>query len=201
MGTALTAATGLGFWASKAFYEVKEVIDGDTFITADQRYVRLDQNVDAPEIGSCLGKEAKEELKKLVLNKKVFVKAVYVDDHKRLIGPVYTINGNVGAAMLKKGLAVYDNKGGSDKVLLEASRMAREAKTGVYSSTCTQSVNPKNSKCNIKGNVSDAGKHYSFPGCASYGQNLVQLHMDDRWFCTEKEAKSEGFIKSGDCPK
>ncbi|KKU09692.1 MAG: Succinoglycan biosynthesis protein ExoI [Candidatus Woesebacteria bacterium GW2011_GWB1_45_5] len=197
---ALTATLGLGFWASKAFYEVKEVIDGDTFITKEDRYVRLDRSVDAPEIDSCLGKEAKEELEKLVLNKKVFIKTSYVDDHRRMISSVYTINGNVGAAMLEKGLAVYVPKGEENKrILLEASRKAREVKIGVYSSVCTQSVNPKNSKCNIKGNVRQYGNHYSHPGCSSYGETLVQLHLGDKWFCTEREAKMAGFIKGGDC--
>ncbi len=201
VGATVATTLGLGFWASKAFYTVASVIDGDTFITSENRYVRLDRGIDAPEIDRCLGKESKVELSKLVLGEKVFVKANYVDDRKRLIGSVYTINGDVGVAMLTAGLASYDNVGSSDKNndYLEASRLARQKRVGIYSSHCTQTQNPENSKCNIKGNVNDNGKHYSLPECPSYGQSVVQLHFGDQWFCTEAEAKKAGFAKGGDC--
>lgn len=32
----VTASLGLGFWASKAFYTVTSVIDGDTFVTSEK---------------------------------------------------------------------------------------------------------------------------------------------------------------------
>lgn len=199
---ATTGATiiGLGFWSSKAFYTVAKVIDGDTFVTAEDRYIRLDRSIDAPEIDSCLGLESKEELSKLIVGKKIFVKADYVDDRKRLIGSVYTLEGDVGVAMLKKGMAEYDNQGASqkNKDYLEASRFARENNLGIYSK-CTQSQNPQNPKCNIKGNVRDGNKTYLTPTCSSYGQTLVQLFDGDKWFCTESEAKKEGFVKGGDC--
>jgi hypothetical protein len=102
----ITASLGLGFWASKAFYTVTSVIDGDTFITSEKQHIRLD-SVNAPELGSCLGTEAKTELSKLVLNKKVYLKVTYIDG-LRLIASVYTTRGNVGELMLKSGLATFD---------------------------------------------------------------------------------------------
>jgi len=200
IGGVVGASLGLGFWASKAFYIVAKVIDGDTFVTKEDRYIRLDRSIDAPEIDSCLGVEAKEELSDLIVGKKVFVKADYVDDKKRLIGSVYTINGDVGVAILKKGLAEYDNSGASpkNKDYLEAASFARENNLGIYSK-CTETQNPKNPKCNIKGNVRDGNKTYSTPNCSSYGQTIVQLYDGDKWFCTESEAKKVGFTKGGDC--
>ena len=191
---------GLGFWSSKAFYTVAKVIDGDTFVTTEERYIRLDRSIDAPEIDSCLGMEAKEELSKLVVGKKIFVKADYVDDRKRLIGSVYTVNGDVGVAMLKKGLAAYDNKGASEKnkYYLEAARLAKDNNLGIYSK-CTQTENLDNPKCNIKGNAINGKKTYLTPNCSSYGQTLIQLYNGDKWFCTQAEAVKEGFTKSGDC--
>ena len=53
------AALGLGFWASKAVYTVKKVINGDTFITTEKQHVRIN-NINAPELAYCDGKEAKK---------------------------------------------------------------------------------------------------------------------------------------------
>lgn len=197
----LTASLGLGFWASKAFYTVTSVFDGDTFATSEKQYIRLD-SVNAPEPDSCLGKEAKAELAKLVLNKKVFIKVTYIDG-MRLIASVYTLQGNVGEIMLSKGLATFEDKGTQKgNGLLETSNIARDAKIGVYSPICTQTENPLNPKCNIKGNIntSNSKKYYRYTGCKYYPITLIQLHLGDKWFCTEAEAKNAGFTKGGDCP-
>lgn len=197
---ALTASLGIGFWASKAFYEVTSVTDGDTFVTKEKQYIRLD-SVNAPEIDSCLGKEARAELEKLVLNKKVFLKVTYTNG-SRLIASAYTISGNVGELMLKKGMATFTDKGtqkGSG--LLETANIARSKRLGVYSSICTQSVNPVNPKCNIKGNLnnSNLNKFYRYPSCDLYDITLIQLHLGDKWFCSEREALKAGFSKATDC--
>lgn len=198
---ALTASLGLGFWASKAFYTVVSVTDGDTFVTKEKQYIRLD-SVNAPELDNCLGKEAKSELEKLVLNKKVFLKVTYTNG-PRLIASAYTVDGNIGELMLKRGLATFTDKGtqkGSG--LLETANEAKSKRLGVYSETCTQSVNPINPKCNIKGNVnnSNSDKIYRTASCNLYGITQIQLHLGDRWFCSEKEAVKAGFTKGGDCP-
>lgn len=193
------ASLGLGFWSSKAFYTVTNVIDGDTFETKEGQHVRFD-SVNAPELDSCLGKESKEELEKLVLHKKVYIKVTFYDSYQRLVASVFTVDGNVAKKMLEKGLATYSNQGlQKQNDLLEVSRKARDKKVGVYSETCTQIVNPKNSKCNIKANVGDLGRSYRHPGCGQYNNTLVQLHFGDKWFCTETEAKAAGFTKGTDC--
>lgn len=199
-GTIMTTAIGLGFWASKAFYTVKEVVDGDTFITNENRYVRLD-SVNAPELNFCLGKEAKSGLEKLVLNKKVFLKVVYVDDFNRLVASVYTSSGNVGEKMLAQGLATFKDKGTQKATSLgDTEAKARKAKIGIFSPVCTQAVNLGNSHCNIKGNVVENGKFYHHPGCQSYSTTLIQLYLGDEWFCTIAEAKKAGFTKANNCP-
>ena len=196
---ALTASLGLGFWASKSFYTVREVYDGDTFVTTSGLHVRLD-NVNAPEIDDCLGKEAKDELSKLVLNKKVFIKVALVDPYKRVIASVYTTDGSVQEKLLKSGLAIYERERGvAQDSLFPIAQKAKEEGLGVYSSKCTQLINPTNSKCDIKGNTRGSSKIYQIPGCRNYENTLVQLHLNNVWFCTEKEAKAAGFVKSGDC--
>ena len=195
----VTTSLGLGFWASKAFYEVEDVMDGDTFSTKEHQYIRL-SDIDAPEIDGCLGREAKEELSKIIKGKKVFIKVTYTDQkYIRFIGTVYTLRGNVEEAMVKKGLAtLHGNK--EREELRKAAEEARNKGVGVYSPACTQTENPKNAKCTIKGKASNKEKLYQFPGCKYYKDTLVQLHLGDKWFCSEKEALVAGFTKSGACP-
>jgi endonuclease YncB( thermonuclease family) len=194
----VASSIGLGFWASKAFYTVKEVIDGDTFITQENKHIRLD-SVNAPELGLCLGKESKKELEKLILNKKVFIKVTYING-LRLVGSVFTSGGNVGERMLETGMATYEDKGNQiQKGLLKVSQTARESGVGIYSPICTQTENPINSKCDIKGNITKNNSFYRYPGCNFYKTTLVQLHLGDQWFCTEKEARSAGFTRGNDC--
>lgn len=199
---AAAAILGLGFWASKAVYTVKEVIDGDTFITTEDQYVRID-NIDAPELNSCYGLESKEKLEKLVLNKKVYLKVSYIDGY-RLVASTYTTEGNVGANLLKSGMAVSLNKSNTDEVAKERftiiSQQARDRKMGIFSEKCTQLENSENPKCSIKGNISRYGKYYRMKECSQYNITILQLYLGDQWFCTEKEAKSAGFTKSPDCP-
>ena len=198
VGGVISSTLGLGFWASQAFYTVTKVIDGDTFVTAEKQYVRLD-SVNAPEMGSCLSEESKEALSKLVLGKKVYIKVTYING-MRLIASVYTTDGNVGQKMLAKGLATFADKGTQTKNgLLETANLAKERKLGVYSETCTQLVNLSNPKCNIKGNTTGDKHLYRYPGCQSYSQTVVELHMGDKWFCSDKEAKKAGFSLGGDC--
>lgn len=196
---ALTTSVALSFWATQAFYTVREVVDGDTFVTKENQYVRFDK-VDAPELNNCMGKQAKDELSRLVLGKKVFIKVNYKEPERgRLVASVYTLKGNVQEQMLKKGLGTL--RGGLQQdALNKASDIARESKVGVFSKTCTQSVNPENPKCNIKGNILHGEKYYRYPGCAQYDTTLVQLHFGEKWFCTEVQAKKSGFAKGPDCP-
>jgi micrococcal nuclease len=195
-----TGIVALGLWASQAVYTVREVVDGDTFITKENIAVRLD-SVNAPEKNLCLGEEAKAELEKLVLNKKVFIKVTYVDGYKRLVGSVFTLKGNVGRAMLSKGLTTFQTKGNQDqKNLLQYSQEIRNKKLGVYSDKCTQTENPKNKECNIKGNTNSDFTVYRHPGCKYYKTTIVQLHFGDKWFCSELSAVNAGFNKAADCP-
>lgn len=197
---AAAATLGLGFWASQAFYTVKQVVDGDTFVTAENRIVRLD-SVNAPEIQYCLGKKAKDEFSKLILNKKVFLKVSYVDGYNRLIASVFTLQGNVGESLVAKGLATFKDKGTlGGSTLAKTAKEAKEAGIGIFSSLCTQMENPDNPKCNIKGNNKNGNKIFHYPGCKSYTNTVVQLYLGDRWFCTTKQALSDGYSKGADCP-
>jgi endonuclease YncB( thermonuclease family) len=47
--------------------------------------------------------------------------------------------------------------------------------------------------CEIKGNISDAGKIYHLPGTSSYARTKIDESKGERWFCTEEEAKLAGW--------
>lgn len=198
--TALATLLMAQILLKKTSYEVERIVDGDTFVTTENQMIRF-SGIDAPEMENCDGKEAKEALEKLILNKKLYLKVIYRDGLNRLISDVYGDNGLVSAKMVRLGMAYYTQSGIQSTELDEAENEARTKKLGVYSPKCTQLTNPVNPKCVIKANkrMGSGEKIYHFPGCGQYNNTLVQLSLGDRWFCTEAEANQAGFIKGSDC--
>lgn len=207
--------TALGFTAGTFFllstakskplkvpsYSVDKVIDGDTFITKEKQYIRV-SSIEAPELDKCGGRQAKKALEKLILNKPVYLKVLYLDPYKRLVSLVYTPDTFVNEAMLEKGNSYYYNRVSPDDIaakLREAADKAREGKKGIFSNTCSQWQNPKNPGCSIKGNTRN-GNIYYLPECGFYNQVQVQLYLGDRWFCTKQEAVNAGFRPPSQCP-
>lgn len=185
-------------------YRVAQVIDGDTFDTEEHQAIRL-AAVDASELDECGGKEAKKELERLILNKDIYLKVIW-HNSGRQTAFVYTKNGSVDEAMLASGWGELhgqtDQPAVDKQKLALASQKAQKEKLGLFSEQCTQSVNPKNPNCEIKGNASDRNstKIYFFPGCQLYGQTYVQPHHGDQWFCTMAAAEKAGFTKGERCP-
>lgn len=180
-------------------YEAIRVFDGDTFETKEQQYIRI-SGIDAPEMGRCGSEQAKKKLESLLLGKKLYIKILYHRD-SRLMGTVTTNEGSVGEQMLRSGMAIkMDKEAIHDPSMQIATNYARNKKLGIFSSLCTQSENPKNPTCAIKGNiVSGNQKTYHKPGCQSYSFTTVQLYNGDEWFCSEREAQSSGFTKAQSC--
>lgn len=52
--------------------------------------------------------------------------------------------------------------------------------------------------CVVKGNISVATgkKLYHLPGMRNYEATIIDLAKGERWFCTEAEALSNGWIKA-----
>lgn len=53
--------------------------------------------------------------------------------------------------------------------------------------------------CDIKGNVSiNSGEHiYHVPGQRYYSDTVISLEYGERYFCSEQEARSAGWRRSG----
>ena len=181
-------------------YQAIQVFDGDTFETAEKQYIRL-SGIDAPESGRCGSEQAKKELEKLIRGKPLYIKILY---HlgSRQTGLVYSANGSVNTAMLSSGWAVkYDRDTPNDPAMQRATDEARKKQLGLFSSLCTQSVNPRDATCQIKGNIPyrDNTKTYHTPGCRSYDFTKVELYKGDEWFCSEDQANKAGYSKTKDC--
>ena len=203
-----------------ATYEVKRVIDGDTFELSDGDVVRL-LGIDAPEEKECYAEEAKEALKKILEGKEVELRkdVTGVDDFGRLLR--YAIlqkasplenNILIDEYMVNGGYAEMQNNP-KDKLyyglLLEKQEQAKKAKKGLWgeceytpsehSQADTEAPSPE---CAIKGNISPGGfgNTYFLKECNNYGQVKIDPARGEKYFCSEKEAKENGFVKARYCP-
>jgi len=176
------------------------VIDGDTLVLEGKVRVRL-RYADAPELTFCGGKEAKEQLEKLVVGKKVVIQEQIPDQFGRGMAMVYAGNTLVNQKMLESGWARFHHDMTKDKEMLKTiADKAKKDGIGLFGK-CQAKVNTENPKCIIKGNMDDATdeKRYYIPGCAQYAYTVVELDVGEAWFCSEKEAKAAGYTKAETC--
>lgn len=182
-------------------YLVKQVLDGDTFVIQDNIIVRL-FSVGAPELKYCGGEQAKKELEKLILGKRVSLEVKLRDSFGRQLAIVQQDNNLINKSVLESGWFWYNGTNYENKELLKAAYyQALTAKIGIFSSLCTQTENPQNPKCSIKGNISKDNnqKIYHFPGCGRYEDIIVETYRGEKWFCSEEEVMKAGFVKSKNC--
>ena len=187
---------------NKEGINVLGIIDGDTIVLEGKVKLRL-RNIDAPELDLCGGKEAKEELEKLVSGKKVVVEEQILDQWGRPMGLVYVDKKLVNEEMLKSGWARFHSDSTSQREALKtAGNQAKKELLGIWSSKCQQTKNLENPKCIIKGNLdqNSGRKIYYFPGCSQYEFTIIEKDIGEDWFCSEKEAQEAGFVRSKTCP-
>ena len=195
----------LGFFFFKStstpdsLFKVERIIDGDTFIIEGNRQIRL-MSVNAPEVGLCGSDQATTKLTELISGKKVRLVGEINDHYGRFLALVYIDDLLINEQMILSGWARFTSTASSESENLKSAfQKAKDQKLGVFSSLCFQITNPKNPKCNIKGNVKDGKKIYFFPGCGNYSNVALELDQGDQWFCSEQQASSAGFTKSANC--
>lgn len=184
-------------------YQMVEVFDGDSFLTAEKRSIRL-ASINAPEMDKCGGVESKKALTEYLKGKDIYLKTLYVDEFRRMVSLVYTKEGLVNELMLQTGHAYYTGTANEPTGISAKAVLAKEKGLGIYGEKCIERVNPKNKDCKIKGNISlhDKGKAYfRTEECSQYGNTLIQTYIGDAWFCSIKEAKEAGFEEAPDCKK
>jgi endonuclease YncB( thermonuclease family) len=82
--------------------KVKNVLDGDTFVTDRSERIRL-ANVNTPEKGRRGAPQARQDLRKLIARKQVNVNVVAYDQYGRAIANVKVGTRSVNKAMKEKG--------------------------------------------------------------------------------------------------
>ena len=95
------------------------VVDGDTLVLEGKVKVRL-RYADAPELKFCGGIEAKNELEKLVVGKKVVIQEQIPDQFGRGMAMVYEGSTLVNQKMLESGWVRYHHDTTKDKEMLKA---------------------------------------------------------------------------------
>jgi len=179
---------------------VVKIIDGDTFKLQNKQTIRL-ASINAPELDKCLGQESKKALSKLILRKRVILLEPYADKYGRVMAMVISDGQIINEIMVRNGYAIdtYDNFS-AKKALQDANDYARKNKLGIFDQKCSQTI-PPDPDCVIKGNRDQRQnrKLYSYPGCTSYNQTVVDVWQDDQWFCNEADALKAGYTRSGDC--
>jgi len=177
-------------------YTVNRVIDGDTLVIDNNQEIRL-ANIDAPEKGRCGFEEAKVEMEKLALNKKIKIIGEVNDKFGRLLVTAW-INGKMmNEEMAKTGWVRYVSQG-DNKQIAEIDNVAEKSKLGIYGE-CVEVTNRDNPSCVIKGNNREGKKIYILPGCKGYSNTDIEKDLGDEWFCGEKEAKATGYVKAVNC--
>ncbi|MFD1031170.1 thermonuclease family protein [Metaplanococcus flavidus] len=204
--------------------EVLYVIDGDTIrILYDGRETTVRYLlVDTPEINhpsygeQPLGKEATEENRRLLESGDVSIEfdaGDRFDDYSRLLAYVYVDGESVQEQLLETGHArvayVFPPNTRYLDEYKEAEQLAEEQRIGVwqfdnyatdrgFDSDAISEIESGNTvtetgDCDIKGNINRSGDRiYHMPGSHSYGQT-----NPEEWFCSEQEARDNGFRSAG----
>ncbi|HHU96986.1 MAG: thermonuclease family protein [Bacteroidota bacterium] len=119
------------------FVEVIAVSDGDTFtgITEDKEKVRFRiQGIDAPELSQAFSRKSKDYLATLIHGKRVCIKVQKErDGFGRPVVYIFTPdNLDVGAEMIKAGMAWHFKKYDDSDYYAKLEEEAREKKVGLW---------------------------------------------------------------------
>jgi len=69
--------------------------------------------------------------------------------------------------------------------------------TPITNTGCPDGCLAWTAECLIKGNINMEGeKIYHVPGAEYYEETSINTDFGERWFCTEEEARSNGWRKS-----
>lgn len=117
--------------------KVLRITDGDTIVVQQnnkQFRVRL-VNIDAPERGQPYGRWATNKLKAIINNRPVTVRYQKKDQYNRILGRVYTAEGEVNREMVSQGAAWVYKRYNSDDALPALQNDAKANKRGLWQET------------------------------------------------------------------
>jgi endonuclease YncB( thermonuclease family) len=167
------------------------------------------------------GEDAAAKLRALVAGRTVSCTRKDEDSYGRMVAVCSNGTADLGAAMVAAGLALAYRQYGDDYV--DEEDAARAARRGLWAGEFTPpwelrrreagaaqgprdrqenppaarsrstATPPNRTGCLIKGNISGNGKIYHLPGSSHYDETRVDASKGERWFCTEREARSAGW--------
>jgi endonuclease YncB( thermonuclease family) len=226
---ATAAATSLCATQPEIVSGVAKVVDGDSLEIGTVR-IRL-FGIDAPEgrqlctrdstSWSC-GAAAADKLRALIGDDSIDCVQRDVDQYKRVVAICKNGAIDLGAAMVKAGLALAYRHYSADYVNEEDD--ARRGKRGMWAGDFTapwdyrhshgdntEHAAPRSSQpqtqarqagpqpepsadCMIKGNINRSGERiYHLPGTRGYAETRIDPAYGEGWFCSEEDAKAAGW--------
>ncbi|MEQ6202520.1 thermonuclease family protein [Sulfitobacter sp. HNIBRBA2951] len=189
------------------------VIDGDTFDVAGTR-IRL-HAIDAPENDQMCETEQGADwacggwITKVVKDRyngaDAECEAVDTDRYGRTVARCTALGEDVGAWLVREGLAFAYVKYGADYVQIEAD--AAKVDRGLHAvrlqtpaqhrATRAKGRIPPDRACAIKGNISADGKRiFHQPGQSFYERTGINEAKGERWFCSAAAAQAAGWRAS-----
>jgi micrococcal nuclease len=111
------------------------VHDGDTLtVLVDERHVKVRlQGIDAPELAQSFGQQSRQALSALVFGQTVVVEVVDLDRYHRTVAHVSVLGRDVGAVLVRAGLAWwYQRYAPDDDALRHGEADARAQHRGLW---------------------------------------------------------------------
>ena len=186
------------------------VVDGDTFDLDGVRY-RVN-GIDAPEAGQkcqthsgrdwACGTKATEALSGILRNAKVRCEDLGSDKYGRVVGVCTADGSDVGARMVRSGMAWAFVK--YSDIYVAPQNAAKAERKGIWQGAAQPAWEYRSARwvvaeqkspegCPIKGNISANGKIYHPPWSPWYTRTKVSTSKGERWFCDEAEAIAAGW--------
>jgi endonuclease YncB( thermonuclease family) len=188
------------------------VIDGDTIEIHGQR-IRF-MGIDAPESSQLCeadgkkyrcGQQAALALDGYIAGKTVRCEEKTRDKYKRIVAECFMGDDSLNAWMVSQGWALayreYSN------AFVSQEEKAKAGKLGIWKGTFQNPWDFRHGPvpeektvtgdCLIKGNINGKGSRiYHMPGTSWYGKTKIDTGNGERWFCSEEEARTEGWRKA-----
>lgn len=186
-----------------------EVVDGDG-LRVQGVVIRL-HGIDAPEhdqtcqdaqeeIWHC-GQAATDRLAQMIAGTMVTCKELDRDRYERSVARCEVAGVDLAEAMVAEGLAwAYQRY---SHTYAAAETTARLQGIGIWSGVnqpaweyraTRRAGTSEPSACGIKGNISQSGERiYHLPDSRSYAATRINEAKDERWFCSEEEARTAGW--------
>jgi endonuclease YncB( thermonuclease family) len=196
---------------------IPSVIDGDTLEVHGSR-IRL-HGIDAPESSQLCtkpsgerwrcGQKASLALADHIDRSTVKCRQTDIDRYGRIIAVCFKGGEDLNAWMVKQGWAVAYRQYSLDYV--DQENLAKAAERGIWGSEFDMPWDWRRGKrqesnrtetppegCDIKGNINGKDQRiYHMPGGRWYDQTRIDEEKGERWFCSEQEAQSAGWRRSG----